>query len=106
MNQHAIIHIGLPKTATTTLQTCFFKHHPRITYLGKPFADAHLGTIIRSICELDEIEYTSVAERHRRYFRNTLKALSLKGRVIALSNESLSAAMNTDRNLIAQRLKY
>jgi len=30
------IHIGLPKTATTTLQDNVFFHHPGVNYLGKP----------------------------------------------------------------------
>lgn len=29
------LHMGLPKTATTTLQRCLFKHHSQIYYLGR-----------------------------------------------------------------------
>lgn len=30
-----LIHIGMPKTATTMLQHAVFEHHPDVTYLGK-----------------------------------------------------------------------
>lgn len=30
-----IIHVGMPKTATTTLQTLLFNHHSQLYYLGK-----------------------------------------------------------------------
>ncbi|MFM8173338.1 MAG: hypothetical protein ACKN81_07315, partial [Pirellulaceae bacterium] len=30
-----VLHIGLPKTGTTTLQTLLFEHHSGIGYLGK-----------------------------------------------------------------------
>ncbi len=37
------IHIGLPKTATTTLQKQIFIHHPQIEYLGKYITPGFMG---------------------------------------------------------------
>jgi hypothetical protein len=34
-DQRFVLHIGLSKTATTTLQESVFRHHPNIYYLGK-----------------------------------------------------------------------
>jgi len=36
------IHIGLPKTATTTLQQYLFPRHPGLSYLGKYLSLIHI----------------------------------------------------------------
>lgn len=46
-----ILHIGLPKTATTTLQNSLFLNHPEIFYLGK---SKSFGS--KSQCATDEID--------------------------------------------------
>jgi hypothetical protein len=47
------IHVGYPKTATTTLQKRLFVRHPDICYLGKPF-DPELLAIEKQLLTLDE----------------------------------------------------
>ena len=40
-NKYSCLHIGLPKTATTTLQHLLFSKHPQIEYLGKTYNNRH-----------------------------------------------------------------
>lgn len=51
-----LIHVGLPKTATTTLQDHFFAKHTQINYLGKPFSD-DLAEVERQILTLDSYRF-------------------------------------------------
>ena len=50
------LHVGYPKTATTTLQKKLFARHPGICYLGKPLA-GKLQDIEQCILRLDSIQF-------------------------------------------------
>jgi len=43
------IHLGLPKTATTTLQNHLFLHHPQIHYFGKAPDGSHPPSVSQAI---------------------------------------------------------
>ena len=45
-----LLHIGLPKTGTTTLQQSLFTSHPEIYYFGK-----YSGNKIPRVCQSQEI---------------------------------------------------
>lgn len=49
MGKKIVLHIGYPKTATTTLQQYVFPRHSEIFYLGKPFVDTVVMDGINSI---------------------------------------------------------
>jgi len=50
-----VLHVGLPKTATTTLQMHLFATHPQVRYLGKfmrrhdPFCDDGVATVVHAL---------------------------------------------------------
>lgn len=107
-----ILHIGLPKTATTMLQRAIFLRHTDIYYLGKPFRPpgaAENGTtalprdIIRALWAEDSLSFNLKATK------DALVTAFQPGRrtdkAVLLSEEALAAAGFADRRLIAERLR-
>lgn len=105
-----LIHVGVPKTGTTTLQFGFFPAHPDIRYLGKPYYDESFGydgslataKLIDSLWKQDEFEFNYEMAR-KRFEIGVLPRLS-EDRLAVLSEEGLSQASATDRSLTARRL--
>lgn len=109
------IHIGFPKTATTTLQSALMKY-PRCAYLGKGLRDTMEPSlsldIARAVLFSDQRRF---AERLPE-LRENLSAIAKKSECLVLSDEAFSFAehMNmgdkwhcvamTDHEVIAQRL--
>jgi hypothetical protein len=61
------IHVGYPKTATTTLQKKLFSRHPGICYLGKPLTGKLLD-IEYQILNLDSIQFARTLPDLREMF--------------------------------------
>ena len=61
-----LIHIGLPKTATTTLQNNVFARQSRFAYLGK-VQNNHPDPLVRELCTRvrlqDSLDYDASATR-------------------------------------------
>lgn len=57
------VHIGWPKTATTTLQRHFFDKHPGIENVGHPYRDPRLAAMSRRIAHDDEADFDGRACR-------------------------------------------
>ena len=53
LNKELILHVGLPKTGTTTIQKALFACHPQVHYLGKIVKRSNKT---RQLC-LDETTY-------------------------------------------------
>lgn len=51
------LHVGYPKTGSTTLQKGLFSHHPEIAYLGRPFDDELLD-LEKTILAAPDGEFT------------------------------------------------
>src|ERR1051326_512694 len=85
-----IIHIGYPKTGTTTLQSGFFARHPEIHSIGKPHFTADGEFILRCLTQpnISRDELQSAAAR----CLNRPKA----GQVTVLSHEGLAQARYYD----------
>ena len=104
-----LIHIGVPKSATTSLQSGAFPNHPEIRYIGKPFYDAQIGyeaslataQLCDSLWKQDDLEFDLTLAR-RRFGLGVLPRLGKK--LVVLSEEGLSQASAADRHLTAQRL--
>lgn len=105
-----VLHIGLPKTATTTLQKhVFFKLHKqnKINYLGKkPEAEDEnkyypLEMVINSLLNNDESEFQS---KHKEY-KVLVKKMIDKRKINVLSDEQLSLAICYDFEVVCKRLK-
>ena len=113
MKSQIVIHIGLPKTGTTSLQHFFFPCHSQIDYLGKHYVkarkdydqrDQFVDSIIRLIYSRDEIEFDLTFCKNR--FDKVKEGLNGK-RVAVISYEALTENISyipADRKLIAQRL--
>lgn len=108
--QRLLVHIGVPKSATTSLQFGAFPVHPDIRYLGKPFYDETFGyegslataELIDSLWKQDELQFDSDLARQR--FECGVRPRLCGDRLAVLSEEGLSQASATDRSLIARRL--
>jgi len=108
--QRLMIHIGVPKSATTSLQFGAFPQHPDIRYLGKPFYDEQFGyegslstaQLIDSLWKQDGLEFDSELAHQR--FDAGIRPRLASDKLVVLSEEGLSQASAADRGLTAQRL--
>ena len=112
----AFLHIGVAKTATTTLQRAVFAKHSQIAYLGRPYRDRHAPStresesclplhVIHAIREQDSLGYDPAQVK-----RDVDRALARIRREhpdkpLLLSETSFSSAQYADRRLIARRLR-
>lgn len=99
--RNIIIHIGLPKTGTTLLQTRVFPNHPQIAYLGRdgvcPEVDQLLHDVRRSP--------TWDGEAARLVLKSVMSSTPTAGRTIVVSHEGLSTYnRNVSPSLKAERL--
>ena len=84
-----IIHLGLMKTATTTLQNRVFSRHEELYYLGGPtFQNEAIGNSIAAICKQDRLHYDQVY--HKDQIRNALVDARNQTKPVLLSAESLT----------------
>lgn len=108
--ERLLIHVGVPKSATTSLQFGAFPNHPDIRYLGKPFYDEGFGyegsvaaaEFTDSLWKQDELEFDYDLARRR--FEKGIRPRLGDGRLAVLSEEGLTQASAADRVLTARRL--
>ncbi len=101
------IHIGYPKTATTTFQKHVFPNHPEVDYLGKfipgfRYKDERLYPAIDRLMTVDENDYEGVAGL--RELVDGYRAQCSKP-VMLISSESFVHVTAVDLGLVAQRIK-
>ncbi len=99
------IHVGYPKTATTTFQKFVFSRHPDIHYLGKfipsyDFVDSGLKNGIDNLIFADKLNYLGAAEIRSKV--GTLCAGSARKRAL-LSTESFIHPSACDLAIVADR---
>ena len=105
-----LVHVGVPKAATTSLQFGAFPAHPDIRYLGKPFYDERFGyegslataELTDSLWKQDELEFDYALARQR--FDAGIRPRLSDDKLAVLSEEGLSQASAADRSLTAKRL--
>jgi hypothetical protein len=105
-----LVHIGVPKSATTSLQFGAFPSHPDINYLGKPFYNEQFGyegslataEFTDSLWKQDELEFDYALARQR--FDVGIRTRLSNGKLALLSEEGLAHAGATDRSITAKRL--
>ncbi len=100
------IHVGYPKTATTTLQRHLFSHHPEIEYLGKfipgyGYITPSLACAVNELISHDEIHYCGVT--HLRELLDPIRTQSGSSTLL-LSSESMIHPWATDRGVVARRI--
>ncbi len=95
MNKPLVIHVGLSKTATTTLQRAVFEKHSQIYYLGKIYKSPHprqcISTEVHDFLSplLWKLDQSLDADAHRRFFSETLQPAARTSTVILGSWEGL-----------------
>jgi hypothetical protein len=97
-----IIHVGLAKSGTTTLQHHFFATHPDIAYIGAPYADAATEAAVRDIALLADSAFDLQA------VRQTLEAAldaQAEGKVPVISHEVLAGITAQPQAVVAKRLR-
>lgn len=101
------IHVGYPKTATTTFQKHVFPNHPEIDYLGKfipsfQYRDTTLSSEIDKLMTCDDARYMGV-ELLRKQINDYKQQCHKK--VLLISSESFIHVTASDIGLVAQRIK-
>jgi hypothetical protein len=97
-----VIHPGMVKTATSTLQKHGFGRHPGIHLLGTPAATEELDWAIREVGRADSLYYDEAAVSD--VFRRAL-ALAPAGRTVVLSHENYALYESKDKGQVGARLK-
>ena len=93
------LHIGYPKTATTTLQKHLFSTSKNLLYLGKPF-ETFIEAWINEMCYNTSINYTPDAFRH--WFQDCLAKQDFP---VFLSHEGFLMPNSQDLQIICERIK-
>ena len=83
-DRRLFIHVGFPKTATTTLQNHLFARHSQVNYLGKPFSET-LAQVERQILTLDSVLFEGRVEALQKAFLQEVG--SLAGGDLVISHE-------------------
>jgi hypothetical protein len=99
------VHIGFPKTGTTTQQKHLFARHSQVGYLGKPYETETLKTEILKLVMEESLTYDPAVLK--KYVAEQVKKEMNKGkRVVVLSDELLvSASKVRDKGVVAARIK-
>jgi len=101
-----VVHIGLPKTATTTLQNRLFSEIQDFAYVGRinnGYSNADTRELIERITNQDSLEYKS--DRAAALLRSLPEVRMAPQKPILVSAEGLSVEGRADRRLIAERLR-
>jgi len=105
MSLPVVVHIGFPKTGTTTHQKHLFAKHSQVSYLGKPYeSDMLKGEILRLVME-ESLTYDSTALK--KYLVQPGTGERDSGKKLAVLSEELlvSASRVRDKGVVAERIK-
>ena len=117
LDRPPVIHIGMPKTATKTLQWRVFSQHQDIFYLGRfdggPFAGKHRAFQAcrdeNVFAVMDQIAYSGISnpdiEECRQQFGQYLRGQNPENRLVVWSWESYCTDSARNRRLRAENLK-
>ncbi|MCP5045782.1 MAG: sulfotransferase [bacterium] len=100
------IHVGFPKTGTTTLQNHLFSRHSQVEYLGKPYADDQFKEGLFHLMMSDSVVYQPEMFPVKEYIRDREESMEPSKRVIMLSEEIfLSYSKVRDKGQVARRVR-
>lgn len=100
-----VVHIGLPKTASTTLQNRLLAEQTKFAYVGRinnGYANDGTKELIERITIQDSLDYDP--DGAAALLRSLPEVVAAPALPILVSSESLSVDGRTDRRLIAERL--
>lgn len=96
------VHVGLPKTATTTLQQRVFAAHPGILYLGPRAEHRELDRVMSALCSADSLKYDATGSLE--IVDRLLSSPQEGEKPFVVSYEAVTA-QGRDRLIKAERLK-
>jgi hypothetical protein len=103
MALNTVIHIGFPKTGTTTHQNHLFSKHSQILYLGKPYKNESFQQEIHNLIKQESTIYRSSGLKE---CLETLEIDKQQKNVLMVSDEIMvSVSKVRDKGVVAQRLK-
>ena len=103
MGMNTVIHIGFPKTGTTTHQIHLFDKHSQIVYLGKPYKDSRFEQEIHGLIKQESTIYDSSALKE---YMNSVNKEEPGKNVLLVSDEIMvSLSKVRDKGVVAQRIK-
>lgn len=103
MDLNTVIHVGFPKTGTTTQQNHLFENHAQIVYLGKPYQDDRFQKEIHHLIMQESTIYQSSSLKE---YMNSLEVQDPGKKVIMISDEIMvSVSKVRDKGVVAQRIK-
>lgn len=107
MSNKLCVHIGFPKTATSTFQQHVFPAHSGIEYLGKfvPGFGYRNDVIAEEIGRLITRDSTLYAGPSRLREALAASVAAAPGNLVMISSESFVQEQATDRGVVAQRLR-
>lgn len=99
------IHIGFPKTGTTTQQKHLFANHSQVSYLGKPYENDVLKKEILKLVMEESLTYDPTVLKE--YLAQQAAKKNNRGKkLVVLSDELLvSASKVRDKGVVANRVK-
>ncbi|NIM17524.1 MAG: hypothetical protein GTO45_36385 [Candidatus Aminicenantes bacterium] len=103
MTLNTVIHIGFPKTGTTTHQNHLFSKHSQILYLGKPYKNENFEREMQNLIKQESTIYQSSGLKD---YLDTLEIDKQLKNVLLVSDEIMvSVSKVRDKGVVAQRLK-
>ncbi len=107
-HQASLIHIGLAKTATTSLQRNLLSRHPEIYYFGFENRDVSMRWVLKMIKSQDSIDYRQ--SKVSRLINGIFERNPLGNKKLVVSDEFLTLPYHpeytaVDRAAIARRLR-
>lgn len=100
---NTVIHIGFPKTGTTTHQIHLFDKHSQIVYLGKPYKEARFEQELHRLIKQESTIYDSSALKE--YMKSVKKERPGKNLLLLSEEIMVSLSKVRDKGVVAQRIK-
>ena len=102
-NQRTVVlHVGMAKSGTSSLQRRAFKFSKEITFLGIPSATENMDWAIRRICCADTLRYNEAEVRN---IINLHVAKERRDKPLVISYENFCLYESKDKGLVAERLR-
>ncbi|UCC39600.1 MAG: sulfotransferase domain-containing protein [Candidatus Aminicenantes bacterium] len=101
---NTVIHIGFPKTGTTTQQEHLFSKHFQIEYLGKPYSNPHFQSVILNLVMQESLHFDF--QHSKKVILDHVTPLERLKKIFLISEELfVSASKARDKGIVAQRIK-
>lgn len=107
MKLNTVIHIGFPKTGTTTHQNHLFKNHSQILYPGKPYQSESFKTGMHNLIKQESTIYqpASLKEYLAKDLLGDNERLKGKKALVVSDEIMVSVSKVRDKGVVAQRIK-